>query len=91
VVSLVTEEEPYMPHAHSLTGKNASAEGIVTVQIGPEQGMTARYVIITDIAMNRTILLSRFSVGADNFNIFLLTVIKKANNSDNVFYFQCNL
>nr|ALG40994.1 NF-kappa B [Actinia tenebrosa] len=43
VVSLVTEEEPYMPHAHSLTGKNASKEGIVTVQIGPEQGMSASF------------------------------------------------
>ncbi|KAK3739735.1 hypothetical protein QZH41_016183 [Actinostola sp. cb2023] len=43
VVSLVTEDEPHMPHAHSLTGKNASPEGIVTVQIGLEQGMTASF------------------------------------------------
>ena len=32
-----------MPHAHSLIGKNA-ANGVVTVQIGPEHGMTARYM-----------------------------------------------
>lgn len=31
-----------MPHAHSLIGKNSN-DGVVTVQIGPEQGMTARY------------------------------------------------
>lgn len=43
VVSLVTLEDPPMPHAHSLVGKNAQ-NGTVTVQIGPEQGMTARYV-----------------------------------------------
>ena len=42
VVSLVTVDEPPMPHAHSLIGKNA-VNGVVTVQIGPEQGMTARY------------------------------------------------
>lgn len=44
VVSLVTSDENPMPHAHSLIGKNAS-NGVVTVQIGPEQGMTARYMI----------------------------------------------
>lgn len=42
VVSLVTVDEPPMPHAHSLIGKNAM-NGVVTVQIGPEHGMTARY------------------------------------------------
>ena len=42
VVSLVTVSEPYMPHAHSLIGKNSN-DGVVTVQIGPEHGMTARY------------------------------------------------
>ena len=42
VVSLVTVTEPYMPHAHSLIGKNSN-DGVVTVQIGPEHGMTARY------------------------------------------------
>ena len=31
-----------MPHAHSLIGKNSN-DGVVTVQIGPEHGMTARY------------------------------------------------
>jgi len=45
VVSLVTEEEPPMLHAHSLTGKNASEDGMVTVQIGPDQGMTARWIL----------------------------------------------
>ena len=43
-----------MPHAHSLIGKNAS-NGVVTVQIGPEQGMTARYmfsIIITIVFAN---------------------------------------
>ncbi|KXJ21435.1 Nuclear factor NF-kappa-B p105 subunit [Exaiptasia diaphana] len=43
VVSLVTEDEPHMPHAHSLTGKHANNDGIVTVQIGTEQGMTASF------------------------------------------------
>ncbi|XP_073234456.1 nuclear factor NF-kappa-B p105 subunit-like [Porites lutea] len=42
VVSLVTVSEPYMPHAHSLIGKNSN-DGVVTVQIGPEQGMTASF------------------------------------------------
>lgn len=42
VVSLVTVDEPPMPHAHSLIGKN-STNGVVTVQIGPEQGMTATF------------------------------------------------
>ena len=42
VVSLVTVDEPYMPHAHSLIGKNVN-DGVLTVQIGPEHGMTARY------------------------------------------------
>ena len=41
VVSLVTVDEPPMPHAHSLIGKNSN-NGVVTVQIGPEHGMTAR-------------------------------------------------
>ena len=41
VVSLVTVDEPPMPHAHSLIGKNSN-NGAVTVQIGPEHGMTAR-------------------------------------------------
>ena len=31
-----------MPHAHSLIGKNSN-DGVVTVQIDPEHGMTARY------------------------------------------------
>ena len=31
-----------MPHAHRLIGKNSN-DGVVTVQIGPEHGMTARY------------------------------------------------
>ena len=31
-----------MPHAHSLIGQNCN-DGVVTVQIGPEHGMTARY------------------------------------------------
>ena len=44
VVSLVTVDEPPMPHAHSLIGKN-STNGVVTVQIGPEQGMTATWVV----------------------------------------------
>ena len=54
VVSLVTSDENPMPHAHSLIGKNAS-NGVVTVQIGPEQGMTARYmisIIITIVFVN---------------------------------------
>ena len=42
VVSLVTAEDPPRPHAHSLVGKNAT-NGNVTVQIGTEQGMTARW------------------------------------------------
>lgn len=42
VVSLVTSDDNPMPHAHSLIGKNAS-NGVVTVQIGPEQGMTASF------------------------------------------------
>ncbi|KAJ7381142.1 Nuclear factor NF-kappa-B p105 subunit [Desmophyllum pertusum] len=42
VVSLVTVDEPPMPHAHSLIGKN-SQNGVVTVQIGPEHGMTASF------------------------------------------------
>ena len=32
-----------MPHAHSLIGKNSN-NGVVIVQIGPEHGMTARYI-----------------------------------------------
>lgn len=42
VVSLVTVTEPHMPHAHSLIGKNSN-DGVVTVQIGPEHGMTASF------------------------------------------------
>lgn len=42
VVSLVTSDDNPMPHAHSLIGKNAS-NGVVTVQIGPEHGMTASF------------------------------------------------
>ncbi|XP_078366707.1 nuclear factor NF-kappa-B p105 subunit-like [Oculina patagonica] len=42
VVSLVTVDEPPMPHAHSLIGKNSN-NGVVTVQIGPEHGMTASF------------------------------------------------
>lgn len=42
VVSLVTVDEPPMPHAHSLIGKNSN-NGAVTVQIGPEHGMTASF------------------------------------------------
>jgi len=42
VVSLVTTDDPPMPHAHSLIGKNSN-NGVVTVQIGPEQGMTASF------------------------------------------------
>ncbi|EDO32923.1 predicted protein [Nematostella vectensis] len=43
VVTLVTKDEPYMLHAHSLTGKNANEEGVVTVQVGPDQHMTASF------------------------------------------------
>ena len=42
-----------MPHAHSLIGKNSN-DGVVTVQIGPEHGMTARYcnlVIVIKVKM----------------------------------------
>lgn len=42
VVSLVTAEDPPMPHAHSLMGKSV-VNGMLTVQIGPEQGMTASF------------------------------------------------
>lgn len=42
VVSLVTSDEPPMPHAHSLIGKNSN-NGVVIVQIGPEHGMTASF------------------------------------------------
>lgn len=42
VVSLVTTSDPPMPHAHSLIGK-AITNGMLTVQIGPEQGMTASF------------------------------------------------
>ena len=38
-----------MPHAHSLIGKNSN-DGVVTVQIGPDHGMTARYCNL-DIVM----------------------------------------
>lgn len=50
VVSLVTSDDNPMPHAHSLIGKNAS-NGVVTVQIGPEHGMTARYMFSIIIAI----------------------------------------
>ena len=39
-----------MPHAHSLIGKNSN-DGVVTVQIGPEHGMTARYNCNLDIVI----------------------------------------
>ena len=51
VVSLVTVDEPPMPHAHSLIGKNAM-NGVVTVQIGPEHGMTARYHSFDILSIN---------------------------------------
>ena len=43
-----------MPHAHSLIGMNSN-DGVVTVQIGPEHGMTARYcnlVIVIKVKTN---------------------------------------
>lgn len=58
VVSLVTVGDPPMPHAHSLIGKN-SMNGVVTVQIGPEQGMTARY--------DNFVLIQRFDVNGISY------------------------
>jgi len=42
-----------MPHAHSLIGKNSS-DGVVTVQIGPEHGMTARYCNLDTVIIVKT-------------------------------------
>lgn len=75
VVSLVTSDENPMPHAHSLIGKNAS-NGVVTVQIGPEQGMTARCmisIIITIVFANVRDILFIASAGPE---IFLLSYDK---------------
>ena len=47
-MTLVTVADPPMPHAHSLVGKNVN-EGACVVEVGPECGMTARWVVLYNI------------------------------------------
>ena len=59
-----------MPHAHSLIGKNSN-DGVVTVQIGPEHGMTARYCNL-DIHSRNTLFGKSFYIAVTQKFLFLL-------------------